>query len=192
MFDVFAVSVLVLAVVMVAGCPPMQRGTKDAPGEYTVSSDRLLGDNSDFNINDELVYKTAAQVGMRSTNTQVSDRELAMVRCEWCHECGFLRAWDWDNFGSAGWNPDYVGDEWGPIVQRMMQLDNSFLQEEMLAQRVFEYLRDESLGVYDESADDQGATVIEVDALPQGAEGQAGGGSATGAEEPEGPSNDTA
>ena len=172
LFDALAVGVLILAVVMVTGCPPMERSRKDKPGEYTVSSDKLLGRDNSFIISDTLVYKTVVREGMKHTRTDVTDRELAMVRCEWCHECGFLKAWDWENFGSDDWNPAYVGEEWGPIVVRMKDLDNSFLQEEMLALRVYEYLRDETLGVYDEAADDKGATVIELDAPPPGAGGQ--------------------
>ena len=80
-------------------------------------------------------------------------------------------AFDWEHYGSADWSPHYTGEEWAPVVQRMMVKENSFLQEEQIALRVYEYLRDDTLGVYDLEADPEGAIVVEVDELPEQAEG---------------------
>jgi len=167
MFDLAAFALIVLSVAVLTGCPPNDPPTySDADGEYSVSSARLLGTDATFSIKDELIYPVRDREGISDTSLNLTSKELTRVRCTWCHECGFEAAWDWDNYGSSNWSPQYKGEEWAPIVERMMRKEMSFLQEEKLVVRIFEYLRDDSLGVYDESGDDKGAVRIEVDELP--------------------------
>jgi|GEM_PF-2506925 len=180
-FGVAAWIALVVAVGLLAGCPPPP-ATTDEEGTYLVASNRLWGDEADFDIRDTAVYPEAAREGLQNPSIGVSDQELTMNRCVWCHECGFKDAFDWEHYGSAEWSPRYTGEDWAPVVQRMMIKENSFLQEEQIARRVYEYLRDDTLGVYDLEADPEGAIVVEVDELPgqgedaeQAAEDEPGG-----------------
>lgn len=166
LIDTAVLAALGLTVLNATGCPPAQQSSNYTPGKFIAGGSGIWGGDSDFNITDTVEYPTVQQTGMRTASMNIPDSELAMVRCEHCHECGFLQAWDWENFGSSKWSPTYVGEAWLPIVSRMMRLDNSFLQEEGLATRVYEYLRDESLGIYDPAADDKGAIIVEVDELP--------------------------
>ena len=63
-----------------------------------------------------------------------------------------------EHYGTDDWNPRYVGEQWQPVVQRMRQLENSLINE-TIADRIYSFLHDETLGEYDEAAD-QGATVV--------------------------------
>ena len=168
---------------MIAGCPP-QTATTDEEGTYLVASNRLWGDESDFDIRDTAAYPEPRREGMQDPSLGVSDQALTMNRCSWCHECGFKVAFDWEQYGSADWSPRYTGEEWAPVVQRMMVKENSFLQEEQIALRVYEYLRDDSLGVYDLEDDPEGAIVVEVDEQPEQAESPPEGEPNADAEEP--------
>ena len=167
LFDAIVTAAVVMAVTLLAGCPPNEAPKyNDEVGTYTVSKARLLGRDNTFSLKDELVYPEGINRGMDTTSLNLTDKRLAEVRCSWCHECGFEEAWDWKNYGSSEWSPRYVGEEWGPIVARMKDKEMSFLQEELIARRIYEYLRDDSLGVYDETADDMGAVRVEVDEMP--------------------------
>ncbi len=77
-----------------------------------------------------------------------------------CHDCGFPAAWDNENYGTEEWSPLYVGESWAPSVQRMRMMEGSLLNEK-IADRIYSFLRLETLGEYDESKDDMGATLIQ-------------------------------
>lgn len=168
-FGAAAWILLAVMLAMIAGCPPQPTAT-DEDGTYLVASNKLWGDDDEFDIRDVAVYPKVRREGIQNPSIGVSDQELAQARCSWCHECGFKDAFDWDHYGSSDWAPRYTGEDWAPVVQRMMVMENSFLQEEQIALRVFEYLRDDTLGVYDLESDPEGAIVVEVDELPGEAE----------------------
>ena len=157
---------LLAALAIFAGCPPMKQAKTAVEGKYLVRHDKLYSSEDPFDLKLEAVYPKPVIDGMISPDTNVSDRELATYRCTWCHECGFKAAWDWEHLGSPDWKPKYKGEQWQPVVARMMNLENSLLQEEGIVKRIYRYLHDESLGIYDEAKDRRGAIVIDVDKLP--------------------------
>jgi hypothetical protein len=164
---------------LLVGCPPAQRVEQNSEeGTFLAAGNKLYSERDVFDIRDNVVYPEGKRrEGLENPSTGVSDQELTMYRCTWCHECGFNEAWDWERYGSEEWAPRYVGEEWASVAERMMQKENSLLQEEQIVRRIYSYLRDETLGEYDLAADVEGAIVVEVDELPaaQAAEDSAGG-----------------
>ncbi|MBN2082819.1 hypothetical protein JW859_11530 [bacterium] len=192
-FHLAALGLLLILLAALCGCRPRQ-AEEEVAGEYLASSSKMYGNTSNFDIRDTVVYPEAVREGLGNPSINVSDKELTFNRCTWCHECGFQAAFDWEHYGTQEWSPKYTGQAWQAPIQRMMRMENSFLQEEQIAKRIYQYLRDETLGVYDEEADDKNAIIIEVDELPEsaqegdeaGAAGEDGGtgGDAGGAAEP--------
>jgi len=178
-FHLAAVGLLSVLLATLCGCPP-RPAEEDAEGQYLASSSKMYGNKSDFDIRDKVVYPEAAREGLSNPSINVSDKELTFNRCTWCHECGFENAFDWEHYGTTEWSPQYTGQAWQAPIQRMMRMENSFIQEEEIAKRIYQYLRDETLGVYDESADDKNAVIVEVDELPESAQtdGEDGAGGA--------------
>lgn len=168
-----------VVLLLMAGCPPAQHVEQQTEeGTFLAAGNKLYSERDVFDIRDNVVYPEGKRrKGIENPSTGVSDQELTMYRCTWCHECGFNEAWDWERYGSEGWDPRYVGEDWAPAVERMMQKENSLLQEEQIVLRIYSYLCDETLGEYDLAADVEGAIVVEVDELPAGqaAEDSAGG-----------------
>jgi hypothetical protein len=132
----------------------------DSADTYYAQSNRLYDDDGSFDLRKRVVYEKTEAPKFNS-ELQVSNKVLTTYRCTWCHECGFPQAWDIDNVGKPGWHPRYKGEGWKPIVARMRVMEGSMLNEE-IADRVYSYLRQESLGQYNEAADPKGAVVREA------------------------------
>jgi hypothetical protein len=163
---------------LLGGCPPSERlGGEQAEGTYLASANKLFDLDEPFDIHWTVVYP---ELDAPDLSLNKTDRELTWIRCTLCHECGFEEVFDLARHGTPDWAPRYVGDQWAPVVQRMRVKEGSFLNE-VIAQRIYTYLRDDTLGVYDESKDLKGAVVVEVDA-PEGNDepGGAGGSVAPG------------
>ena len=151
---------------LLCGCNPISsmEDEKTAESTFLVDDAKLFDRDNAFSLKDILVYPKAERKGPENISTAVTNKKLTMYRCTWCHECGFTEAFDYENLGSEEWNPRYVGEAWKPIVYRMNENDETMLNEQ-LAERVYDYLRDESLGVYVEEEDHSDRIEIEVDDL---------------------------
>lgn len=174
-----------LLLALLAGCPP-PKATREAEGTYLVARSKMYGDDSQFDLRDTVVYPEVRTEGIQDPSVSVSDQQLTVNRCTWCHECGFQDAFDWEDYGAADWSPRYVGEEWQAPLQRMMEKENTYIQEERIVERIYGFLHDATLGTYDEQADDRGAVVIEVDEAPPEENGT-GEGSADAPDEDEAP-----
>jgi hypothetical protein len=166
-FEYLAVLALVAVAAGMCCCAPSTPKylAREAAGTYLISAQRPFGvDDGDFDIRKTVKYPETVKPVFNS-DLLVSNRQLTTYRCAWCHECGFPQAWDLANVGKPDWHPRYKGTAWQPIVQRMSVMDGSMLNEE-IADRIYSYLRDASLGVYDESKDPHGATIRNVDKMP--------------------------
>lgn len=152
---------------MLAFKPMPSRQQQPEEGVYVVAKSRLYDDDSQFRLDDTLVYHDLVEEGFDPSINQ-TNKDMALGhdgrtgRCTKCHECGFERAWDMEHYETPEWNPTYVGEQWQPIVMRMRRLENAFINEQ-IGDRIYSFLRDETLGVYDESKDTKGATVINLD-----------------------------
>lgn len=166
----FSALTVMLSIVSISACAPGVPGNhagKHAPvqGEYEYAANQLFETGAPFDIRWKVTYPKAADSFDPSIN--VSDQDLTMKRCTQCHECGFSEAFDKANYGTTAWKPRVRGTDWANPVQRMQRFENSFLNE-MIATRIYTFLRDETQGKYDVATDDKGAVVIEVnpDDLP--------------------------
>lgn len=157
----------VLLAVLLGSCAPRTARHKDfqAEGTYMVSANRLYDDDGDFDIRKQIVYYKP-ETAPSPAEINIPTPQMALNRCGLCHECGFNLAWDRANHGTPEWRPRYRGEAWGPIVQRMRVMDGSLLNA-YIADRIYTYLRDESLGIYDPDSDSRGAVVRIVDELPE-------------------------
>jgi hypothetical protein len=158
--NLFGLTVLAAGLLALAGCPPSQPLHPEERGTFLAAKNKLYDQNSEFDLRWNVVYPERSTQFNPSIN--VSNQELAFNRCTNCHECGFKPAFDYDNYGKPGWKPKYKGQQWQTIVERMNQKDGSMLNEQV-ANRIFMFLKDASLGKYDETADPKGALVVEVD-----------------------------
>jgi len=169
-FNLLLMFVAFAALVTTSGCPPLRtRSASSAADTYVVEKNRLFDESSKFDVRAKLEYSEYEEAGLKDPRLDVTDRELTMLRCTWCHECGFEEAFDWPHYGSAQWQPQLVGEQWAPVVARMAELENSYLNE-TIAFRIYKYLRDDTTGKYDEAKDSRGAVVIEVDPESNAAE----------------------
>jgi hypothetical protein len=161
-FEYLAVLALGAVIAGACCCAPHQDRFKaaEAEGTYYAQSNRLYDDDGDFDIRKKVVYDKVVAATFNS-ELQVSNKQLTTYRCTWCHECGFPQAWDIKNVGKPNWHPRYRGEGWEPIVYRMSLIEGSMLNEE-IADRIYKYLRDESLGKYVEANDPKGAIVREA------------------------------
>jgi hypothetical protein len=150
---VFGLLALIGAIYSLWGCTPEPIERADTkPGHFTWDNTKLFASQEPFDLRLTVDYVQPRRDGLSDPAVfGISDRELTMRRCTWCHECGFQKAWDWEHYGSTAWKPVYTGEQWQPVVARMMNKDNSFLQEEQIVQRIYRYLRDDSLGNYKEA-----------------------------------------
>jgi hypothetical protein len=143
-----AVTIFVVLLLLV-GCPPAQLVEQEREREV-------------FDIRDTVVYSDGNHfVKIKDYKPNMRDQELMLYRCTWCHGCGVKEAWDLEHYGSKDWAPRYIGEEWAPIVQRMMQKENSLLQEEWIVRRIFSYLSTETLSADVEVVEDQSEIVID-------------------------------
>ena len=154
-FAVAASAVLLL----LAGCPPRSESQAAPSGVFVASANKLYDRGDGFDLRDRVIYPAVKGEGLESADTNVMNRQLTMYRCMWCHECGFQQAFDVGQYGQPGWAPRYKGEQWRPVVDRMAAKDDSMLNE-VLAERVYTFLRDSTLGIYDESKDTRGAVVV--------------------------------
>jgi hypothetical protein len=148
------------AALILCGCPPFTE-QKVKKGEFLAKPNKLYDRGEGFDIKDRIVYPAVKSEGLADSSTQKTNRELAMLRCGYCHGCGFDQAFDKARYGQPAWEPKYKGAEWQPIVKRMLNLENSMLNEE-IAERIYNFLRDSTTGKYDESKDLRGAKVVEA------------------------------
>lgn len=165
-FQWAAVLSLLGAIYALGSCQPLPRAQTPTAkaGTYMVSEGKLFLSDDVFDLKYQAVYPQPKQDGLTNpTIYGITDRELTMYRCTWCHECGFKQAWDWDHYGSKDWKPRYRGDQWQPVVERMMKMENALLNEEQIVRRIYKYLYDDSLGKYNEGQDTKGAVEVEVD-----------------------------
>lgn len=160
----FGGTVIFLILLALAGCNPLDSLSDEKVGEsmYLVDRSRLFGNENDLGLKDILVYPASERKGPENVSTNVSNKLLARYRCTWCHECGFTEAFDYANYGTDDWDPVYVGEAWRPVVQRMNDDDETLLNEQ-IAERIYSYLRDETLGIYDPDEDRAPEIRIEVD-----------------------------
>jgi hypothetical protein len=149
--------------VFLLGCPPEPPREAQEAGTFLLSKNKLYDIGSDFDLRWKVVYPATEKTFDPSTN--ISNKELAQNRCTICHECGFEKAFDYAHFGQPGWAPQYKGQRWSSSVERMVGKEGSMLNEQ-IAGRIFEYLRDVTLGKYDENVDPKGAMIIETDNPP--------------------------
>ena len=156
----FHLATVALTAILITGCPPNKPLDAQEEGTFVVSRNKLYDQSSDFDLRWTAVYPKKEEGFNPSIN--VSNQELTFNRCTSCHECGFKPAFDYDNYGKPGWDPRYTGQQWTTIVERMNQKEGSMMNEQV-AQRVFTFLRDSTLGQYDETTDPGGAIVVEVD-----------------------------
>jgi hypothetical protein len=166
LFDWALLGVCLWLVAGLCCCAPRLDKVKagQAAGTYLAAPNRLYDDDGEFDIRKTVIYEPVVQGFNPATN--VTNKALTHYRCTWCHECGFQAAWDIENEDKPGWRPRYKGETWKAIVQRMGRSDATMLNEQ-IADRIYSYLRDASLGKYDESKDTQGAVVRHVDELPK-------------------------
>jgi len=165
MFQWAALCGLVAVFSLLHSCKPLVHQTTAATqGTYLVSDGKLYMSDEVFDLKDEAKYPQPKMEGLvNPTIYGITDRELTMYRCTWCHECGFKQAWDWDHYGSKDWKPRYRGEQWQPVLERMMKMENSFLHEEQIVRRIYKYLYEDSIGKYNEGTDTKGAAQVEVD-----------------------------
>jgi hypothetical protein len=162
--------ICLMGLALLCGCPPDSRlqteGEPDPEGKFIATSNKLYDRDSPFDIRWEVEYP-ANEAGF-DTALNVSNRQLALNRCTWCHECGFKKAFDFARYGTMQWRPRYIGQQWSDPVDRMSRDDATMLNEQV-ATRIYTFLRDETLGLYDESKDEKGAIVVETkpSATPQ-------------------------
>lgn len=148
---------------LLAGCPPPPPQNVEKQGEFVAAPNRIFDRGDGFNLRDAIVYPETKAQGLTEVRTDITDRALAMARCSWCHECGFKEVFDTERYGKPGWSPLYRGEEWNPVVQRMRRLENSMLNE-VLAERIFNFLRDSTTGKYDEAKDRRGGAIVDAPA----------------------------
>jgi hypothetical protein len=169
-FNLLTIILLAAFAPLLTACSPRSQTATEtaehAQDEFLVTSNTMRDSERTFDIRDQLVYPEQEIEGLKDPSINVSDEELALNRCSWCHGCGFEDFFDWDDYGTEDWDPQYVGDEWAPSVQRMMDKENAFLKEEMIVRRIYRFLHDVTLGEYDRETDNKGAVEIEVDELP--------------------------
>lgn len=160
-----------LVCTLLAGCQPdtprvlenQRFEAKAQTGQYLYSSNKLFETDSKLDIRSTVMYPSEGDTFDPSLN--LSNRELTFQRCKTCHdECGFDAGFDKEHYGTEQWNPRIKGQDWAPVVERMRMKENAFLNE-VIAERVYNYLRDETTGKYNEAADTKGAIVVE---LPEG------------------------
>jgi hypothetical protein len=139
--------VIVVAVFagLFCGCAPNSRAVHEAIVRNGRGKPVELIQTEEFDIREAVVYPPAVSGKPSDDVDTVSWKTLARYRCTWCHDCGFKTAWDYAHFRIAGWNPKYRGAAWRPVVERMRSKEGAMLNDE-LAQRIADYLRDESLG----------------------------------------------
>ena len=109
------ISVTLACAALLSGCPPPQKASAARSGEFIAESNKFLDFGDKFDIRDKVVYPATKTEGLRDPTTFVTDRKLAELRCTWCHECGFRRAFDLERYSTPDWQPLYRGEMWKPM-----------------------------------------------------------------------------
>jgi hypothetical protein len=118
-------------VLLLCGCPPPDDGSSrradGADGTYLAEGNKLFDSEAPFDLRWTVVYPEREE-GF-NPELGISNRELTMARCTWCHECGFKDAFDYARYQSMEWKPRYVGEQWADPVRRMEGIDETMLNE---------------------------------------------------------------
>ena len=182
----FALAATAVAILLVTGCPPRSESQSAPAGVFVASVNKLYDRGDGFDLRDRVIYPAVKGEGLENADTNVTNRQLTMYRCTWCHECGFKQAFDAGHYGQPGWAPRYKGEQWRPVIDRMVSKDDSLLNE-VLAERIYTFLRDSTLGLYDESKDTRGAVVIKAPPEPASPPAKGPDGSKDSSAAPQGP-----
>lgn len=148
---------------LLAGCPPgagpnREAADVDLPANtYMAAPNKVFDGQTPFDVTWNVVYESKEKPFDPAIN--VSNRQLALARCSRCHECAFPQAFDQEHYGTPQWSPHYKGQDWAPVVRRMADMQDSFMNE-VIAERIYNYLKDDTEGNYDESKDPHGANTI--------------------------------
>ena len=151
-----------------AACPAAKLAQSEASGNgsdgvYYAAPNKLFDKDGKFDIRWKVTHEP--QVDTFNPATNVDSRQLAIARCTQCHECGFSTAFDLTNYNNGkAWHPKYKGEQWSTPVTRMMRQENSFVNNEVIAERIYNWLKKETTEGYDEATDTKGAVTIETDA----------------------------
>lgn len=174
LFKPFTILAALLALALFANCTPLKSSKTAAnEGKFEVNNASIYEQSGEFSLLDTVVYPEQTFKPFDS-RINVPNKYLTLGddkhsgRCNRCHECGFDDAWDTKHYQTPQWNPRYKGEEWKPVVQRMRKLNLSLLNE-TIADRIYSFLHDETLGTYDASKDTGPKPVI-VDRTPPGAQ----------------------
>jgi hypothetical protein len=154
------------ALCLLAGCPHTvpQKIAEDTgngeKGEYYAAPNKLYDRDLVFDVRWKLTHEP--QTDTFDPEVNVDNRQLAINRCDRCHECGFHQAFDMDHYGKADWHPRIKGQDWSRPAERMIAKENSFLND-LIVERIYNFLRDETTIGYDFSKDKKGAVTVDVD-----------------------------
>jgi hypothetical protein len=161
----FARGIVCVLLLALYGCPPPAQQDIERKGEFVAGSNKIFDRGDGFDIRDTITYPETKSEGLTEARLDITDRALTMARCTWCHECGFNQMFDVQAFGTPRWKPIYTGEDWFPIVTRMRRMENSLLNE-VIAERIFNFLRDSTTGKYDESKDQRGGSIRKTPSAP--------------------------
>jgi hypothetical protein len=157
--------VVCVALLALYGCPPPPAQDLERKGEFIAGTNKIFDRGDGFDIKDSITYPETKTEGLVNASLDITDRALTMARCTWCHECGFNEMFDTPAYGNPRWKPLYTGEDWFPVVTRMRRMENSLLNE-VIAERIYNFLRDSTTGKYDESKDKRGGAIREKPASP--------------------------
>lgn len=131
-------------------------------GTYYAAPNKLFDRDLAFDVRWNVVHEPITKTMDPTLN--VDNRQLAFNRCTQCHDggCGFNEAFDYDNYGKPNWKPRIRGQQWAQPAVRMIPKPNSFLND-VIVERIYSFLRDETTIGYDFSKDKKGAVTVETD-----------------------------
>jgi hypothetical protein len=131
-------------------------------GTYYAAPNKLFDRDLAFDVRWNVVHEPITKTMDPTLN--VDNRQLAFNRCTQCHNggCGFNEAFDYDNYGKPNWKPRIRGQQWAQPAVRMIPKPNSFLND-VIVERIYSFLRDETTIGYDFSKDKKGAVTVETD-----------------------------
>jgi len=138
-----------------------QPGGDGSNGTYYAAPNKLFDRDLVFDVRWKGTHEPITDTFNPALN--VDNRQLAINRCDRCHECGFHQAFDMDHYGKPGWHPLIKGQDWSRPAIRMINKENSFLND-AIVERIYTFLRDETTIGYDLKHDNKGAAIVEVDA----------------------------
>jgi hypothetical protein len=133
-----------------------------ANGTYYAAPNKLFEREQVFDVRWKVTHAPMTNTFDPAIN--IDNRQLAINRCTNCHDggCGFNAAFDLENYNKPGWKPKIKGQDWAAPAIRMIPKNNSFLND-VIVERIYTFLRDETTIGYDESKDTRGAVTVEVD-----------------------------